>query len=381
MPDTIRVAVIGVGQQGERHVARYTQIPEAELVAVADLDEARARAIAQRYGVPHVYTDYHDLLARDDIDAVDVVLHNRLHMPVTVEALEAGKNVYVEKPMSWCYRDAKVMYDKAKELGRMLHVQLAQLYVPGTRAAKKLIDEGYLGELYYAKSTHYRRRGRPFVDGYGTASFVNTRTAGGGAMLDVAVYHLSRMIYLLGNPELLSVSGATFQKVDNMYEDRRLSSGYNVEEFGMGFIRLAGGIVYYMEEAWAIHSDNPDHDYLYGSKGGVRIDPVVQEGGQIRSAPIRYFTTLADIEMDGTMELRQTDWRWQQVDPKAAHYTESQRHWISAQLGLVPLLDTAGIALKTAEITEGIYLSQHLGREVTAQEIAQAEPESYRLQS
>jgi predicted dehydrogenase len=379
MSDKIRVAVIGVGQQGERHVARYTEIPEAELVAVADLDDARGRAIAEQYGVPDVYTDYQDLLARDDIDAVDVVLHNRLHRPVTIEALDAGKNVYVEKPISWTYRDAKAMVDKAEETGRMLHVQLAQIYIPGTRAAKKLIDEGYLGDLYYAKSTHYRRRGRPFVDGYGTASFVNRRTAGGGAMLDVAVYHLSRMLYLLGNPDLRSVSGATFQRVSNMYEDRRRSSGYDVEEFGMGFIRLAGDIVYYMEEAWAIHSDNPDHDYVYGTKGGVRIDPPEQQGGQILSAPIQYYATIGDIEMDGTMELRQTDWRWQQVDPSVVHYTESQRHWISAQLGIVPLLDTAGIALTTAFITEGIYLSQHLGREVTAQEIADAEPESYRL--
>lgn len=379
MSDKIRVAVIGAGQQGERHIARYTEIPEADLVALADRDEARAEAIAEKYGVPDTYTDYRDLLARNDIDAVDVVLHNRLHRPVTIDALEAGKNVYVEKPISWTYRDAKAMVDKAEELGRMLHVQLAQIYVPGTRAAKKLIDEGHLGDLYYAKSTHYRRRGRPFVDGYGTASFVNRRTAGGGAMLDVAVYHLSRMLYLLGNPDLLSVSGATFQKVDNMYGDRRRSSGYDVEEFGMGFTRLAGGIIYYMEEAWAIHSDNPDYDYVYGSKGGVRIDPPRQQGGQIISAPIQYYTTLGDIEMDGTMELRQTDWRWQQVDPSAVHYTESQRHWISAQLGIVPLLDTAGIALTTAFITEGIYLSQHLGREVTAQEIASAEPESYRL--
>jgi predicted dehydrogenase len=379
MSDKIRVAVIGAGQQGERHIARYTQIPEADLVAVADTDEARAEAIAEKYDVPDTYTDYRDLLARNDIDAVDVVLHNRLHRPVTIDALEAGKNVYVEKPISWTYRDAKAMVDKAEELGRMLHVQLAQIYVPGTRAAKKLIDEGHLGDLYYAKSTHYRRRGRPFVDGYGTASFVNRRTAGGGAMLDVAVYHLSRMLYLLGNPDLLSVSGATFQKVDNMYDDRRRSSGYDVEEFGMGFIRLAGGIIYYMEEAWAIHSDNPDYDYIYGTKGGVRIDPPKQQGGQILSAPIQYYTTLGDIEMDGTMELRQTDWRWQQVDPNVVHYTESQRHWISAQLGIVPLLDTAGIALTTAYITEGIYLSQHLRREVTAQEIADAEPESYRL--
>ncbi len=373
MTEKIRLGFIGVGQQGERHVQGYQSIPEAELVAVCDAREERARYIAKQYNVPNIYTDYRDLLARDDIDAVDIVLHNRLHKPVTLDAFQAGKHVYIEKPMSWTYRDAKAMYDAAQAAGKKLHVQLAQIYTPATRAAKRLIDEGQLGEIYYCKSTHYRRRGRPFVDGYGTAAFVNTATSGGGALLDMAVYHISRMIYLLGNPDLMAVSGSAYQKLTNMYEDRRRSSGYNVEELGMGFIRLAGGITYFMEEAWAIHSDNPDRDYIYGSKGGVRIDPPTMEGGQPRHQ-IQYYTTLSDIEMDGTMDLRQTDWRWQQCDPTLVHYTNSQRHWISALLGIVPLIDTAGIALKTSFITEGIYISNYLGREVTAQEIEQAEP-------
>jgi len=84
--------------------------------------------------------------------------------------------------------------------------------------------------------------------------------------------------------------------------------------------------------------------------------------------------SLADMEMDGTFNVDQAVWRWNQCDPTMPHYANSQRHWVSAQLGLVPLLDTAGIALNTAFITEGVYVSSHLGREVTAAEIAQAEP-------
>jgi predicted dehydrogenase len=373
MADKVRLGMIGVGQIGKRHVAGYQDIPEAEIVAIADINEAEARRVAQQYNIPYVYTDYHDLLKHDEITSVDVSLHNRMHKPVTLDALAAGKNVYCEKPMSWTYCDAKGMYDAAKAAGRMLHIQLATLYTAGSRATKRLIDGGYLGDVYYAKSTHYRRRGRPFVDGYGTASFVNTDTSGGGAMLDMAVYHISRMIYLLGNPDLISVSGSTYQKID-MHEERRRISNYNVEELGMAFIRLAGGITYYMEESWAIHSETPDIDYVYGSKAGVRLDPPRPSGSGQPLSELQYFTTLGDIEMDGTMDLTRTDWRWQQTDPTVQHYTGSQRHWISAQLGYVPLIDTAGIALKTSFITEGVYISNHLGREVTADEIEQAGP-------
>jgi len=116
-----------------------------------------------------------------------------------------------------------------------------------------------------------------------------------------------------------------------------------------------------MEEAWAIHSDQPQGDHIYGAKGGLRLEPFT------------YLATVADMEMDGTFDLKAADWRWHQCDPKTAGYDSSQRHWIWAQLGRVPLIDTAGIALNTAFITEGVYLSSHLNREVRAEEIASAE--------
>ncbi len=368
MSAQVGLGIIGTGQIGKHHIRRYRDIPEAKIVAVADIREDEARRVAQEYDIRSVYTDYQEMLERDDITSVDVCLHNRLHKPMTLDALAAGKNVYCEKPMSWTYRDARAMYDAAKASGRMLHIQLATLYAPTTRAAKRLIDAGHLGEIYYAKSSHYRRRGRPFVDGYGTRAFVNTATSGGGAMLDMAVYHISRMLFLLGNPGLITVSGSTYQKVDNMYEDRRQMSGYNVEELGMAFVRLSGGITFLMEEAWAIHSDTVESDYVFGSKGGLRVDP------------LRYYTTLADMEMDGTFDVKQADWRWHQCDPTTADRDDSQKHWIAAQLGRVPLIDSAGIALNTAFITEGVYISAHLGREVSAEEIESAEPGLGRVQ-
>jgi hypothetical protein len=94
--------------------------------------------------------------------------------------------------------------------------------------------------------------------------------------------------------------------------------------------------------------------------------------------PLAYFTTLSDMEMDATFDVKTADWRWHQCNPQTAGFDHSQRHWVWAQLGRVPLLDTAGLALKTALITEGVYLSSYRGREVTTAEIEAAMPE-YRL--
>ena len=239
MSDKIRIGVIGTGQIGTRHLERYAPIPDAEVVAICDLRESMP-ALASQFGIPDVYTDYRKMLERSDIQAVDVCLHNRFHRPMAEAVLEAGKHCYCEKPMSWTYNDAKAMYDTAQRTGNKLHIQLGTIYSPEARAARKIIDDGHLGDIYFARTIHYRRRGRPYVDGYGTPAFVNTGTSGGGAMLDMAVYHISLILYLLGNPAPQTVSGATYQKLENMYPDRKESGKYNVEELGIS-LHPAGG--------------------------------------------------------------------------------------------------------------------------------------------
>src|SRR5690606_16561841 len=160
MADKVRIGVIGVGQIGKHHLDNYRKLDQAEVVAITDVNEAEGQQVAQRYGIPHAYTRFTDLLQRDDIDAVDVALHNNLHMPVTVAALQAGKHVYCEKPMAGSYRDAETMFNRAQETGRMLSIQLSSLFTNETRAARALIDAGKLGRVYLARSTGYRRRGR-----------------------------------------------------------------------------------------------------------------------------------------------------------------------------------------------------------------------------
>ncbi|MCK4375418.1 MAG: Gfo/Idh/MocA family oxidoreductase, partial [Candidatus Brocadiae bacterium] len=276
--------------------------------------------------------------------------------PVTIAALEAGKNVYCEKPLAGSFVDAERMCQKARELDRKLSMQLGSLFGKETAAAKRLIDEGHLGKPYYAKSSYYRRRGRPFVDGYGTSSFVQKEVATGGALFDMGVYHIGQILYLLGNPDVLSISGAAHQEID-MYEERRKESNYNVEELGIGLVRLAGGITFFIEEAWAIHLGGTDGSKLVGAKGGVTL------------SPFAYHTTVGDMEMDAEFDLGSAQTRWMSVIPDTAAYMSPQHHWIAALQGQVDLIPTAQIGLNTMLISEGIYLSQQLGREVTPEEV------------
>lgn len=354
----IRIGSIGVGQIGKAHLNGYKNNPNVELVAVADVNAAEVERVAQEYGIPQTYTDFRDLLAREDIDAVDVCLHNNLHMPVTVAVLESGKHAYCEKPMAGSYTDAKTMLDTARRLGRKLHIQLGTLYSLETRVAKQLIDDGQLGKVYHARSTGFRRRGRPYVDGYGTSSFVQQKVASGGALYDMGVYHIAAMLYLMGNPAVQRVTGKTYQETD-MDEERRQNGGYDVEELGLGFVKFAGGVTLDIIESWAIHLDTFEGSSIVGSKGGIRLEP------------FGFYTSLGDLNLNTAINLRDVGNRWHDLRENVDAYDGSQAHWIAALQGRVPLLPTAELALNTMLISEGIYLSNKLERDVSAAEVAE----------
>jgi predicted dehydrogenase len=352
----VQIGCIGVGQIGKHHLEEYASIPGAQVIAVADINEEEAVRVAHEHSIAHVYTDFRDLLARDDIEAVDVCLHNNLHMPATVAALEAGKHVYCEKPMAGAYCDAEVMTTTADKLGLKLSIQLNRLFSPETKAARVLIEAGQLGQLYHARSTGYRRRGRPYVDGYGTPTFVQKEKAAGGALYDMGVYHIARMLYLLDNPPVLRISGKTYQETP-MDEARRASSGYNVEELGLGLVYFEGGVTFDIIESWAIHLDPFEGSYVVGGLGGVRLDP------------FGFFHSVGDLDLSATVDLGSFDYRVHLMRETADAYDSPQRHWVAALQGRVELLPTAELALNTMLISEGVYLSDKLGREVTADEV------------
>ena len=353
---TVRIGVIGVGQIGKHHLDNYQKISAAEVVAVADINEAEANRVSEKYKIPQVYANFRELLKRDDIEAVDVCLHNNFHSPVTVAALQAGKHVFCEKPMAGAYRDAELMYQTAQETGKKLSMQLRNIFGKETKAAKTLIDAGELGRIYHARSTGFRRRGRPFVDGYGSPTFVQKQNSGGGAMYDMGVYHITTMLYLLGNPTVTRISGKTYQETD-LDPARKEASGYSVEELGLGFVRFKGGATLDIIEAWAIHLDNFEGSSIVGSKGGIRLEP------------FGFYRSLGDLDLDSAVDLDRFNWRLHTVREVGDVYDSPQEHWVAALQGRVELLPIADLALTTMLISEGIYLSNELEREVTAEEV------------
>jgi predicted dehydrogenase len=165
----------------------------------------------------------------------------------------------------------------------------------------------------------------------------------------MGVYHISQLLYLLGNPDVARITGTTYQKID-MDEARRQESHYDVEELGLGLVHFANGATLDIIEAWAIHLGGMEGSCIVGSKGGVRLEP------------FGFHHNAGDLQIDSTINY---------VNGAINGHVKSQQHWIAALQNQVELLPTAEIALNTMLISEGIYLSEKLGREVLADEVRQ----------
>ena len=272
--DKVRVGIVGTGVIAKFHVMGYEYSGRAEVVAAADVNEQALGAFCDEYHVPQRFTDYRDLLALEDVDAVSVCLPVFLHAPVTIDALKSGKHVLCEKPMSLTAEEAEQMVAAAEESKRRLMVHYRYRYTSAAQEAKRIIDRGELGEIYFARAIGHRFRGRPVLDHAGLGRwFIDPNKAGAGALFDLAGYTLDLVFWLLGFPEIHSVSAATYQEID---KERAEAEGFGVDELGMGMIRLAAGGTVWIERSTALNTDpgSGSGTEILGDKAGLRLSPL-----------------------------------------------------------------------------------------------------------
>jgi predicted dehydrogenase len=152
MTEQVRVAVIGAGYWGPNLARNFRTSPDWDLVAVCDLDEARARKVVGARSTVEVVTSTVELLARDDIDAVAIATPARTHAALALAALDAGKHVLVEKPIADHGAGARAMVARAAEVERVLMVDHTFCYTPPVLAIRDMIADGSLGEILFVDS-------------------------------------------------------------------------------------------------------------------------------------------------------------------------------------------------------------------------------------
>ncbi|MFV1988259.1 MAG: Gfo/Idh/MocA family oxidoreductase [Gemmatimonadota bacterium] len=150
--DRIGLAIIGAGGMGMADVATALRVPGVELVAACDVFDGRREAARTRYGAGLFTTrDYRDVLARDDIDAVIVATPDHWHQKISIDAMNAGKSVYCEKPMVHRIEQGEALVRAQRETGRTFQVGSQGMSSLGNEKARELYEAGAIGELNYAE--------------------------------------------------------------------------------------------------------------------------------------------------------------------------------------------------------------------------------------
>ncbi len=274
----IKVGVIGTGGISGVHLGGYSRNPNVEIYALCDINEKNLAKRAEEYKVSRTFTDYREMLALKELDAVSVCTWNSAHAECAIAALRAGKHVLCEKPMALNTAQAQEMEKAAKENDKLLMIGFVRRFGNDCAVLKDFIDNGSFGEIYYAKAQYLRRKGCP--GGW----FGDKSRSGGGPLIDLGVHVIDLCRYLMGGPQPVSVYGATFNKLGDrrhIKDARGYSSTvvskddiFDVEDMATALIRFDNGAVLSVEASFSLNIEKDVGNIeLFGTKAGCKLDP------------------------------------------------------------------------------------------------------------
>ena len=369
----VRVGIIGCGWIAGAHMNALIKQPDVEIVAGCDLIPGKAAAFFEKYaGKPGVspdiktgYKDHREMLADKSLhlDAVHVCTYNRTHAVCAIDALNAGLNVLLEKPMCVTIDEAVEICRAEKKSGKVLSIGFQPRFDANMQMIKKICQSGELGKIYYIQTGGGRRRGIPFP--FGT-TFIEDETAGLGALGDIGCYSLDCVLNAIGYPKPLTVSGykSAFFGTDKHYSPY-LEAGhpeyadkFSVDDFAAAFIRLEGGIILDFRIAWAMNLDTPGDTIIMGTKGSLRVPSTECWNGTFTS-PLKIYHEVAGAQVETVIPLI-TD------NSEKGHdlFYKKVRTFLDACKNGTPAPVPSSQILYNQAIISSIATSAELGREV-----------------
>jgi predicted dehydrogenase len=208
--ERVRLGVVGAGNIADMNVAGYVEHPLCDVVAVCDVDEDAANAASQRWGARSTYTDLDEMLAKAEIDAVEILTPTHLHHDHVLAALQAGKHVSVQKPVTNGVDEARELAKVADDTGLTLRISECFVHYPPLELAKKLVAQGVIGHPTQIRiktvvgqtDSEFQANLRP--EGYGWR--LDTRSPG-GHLFDDMVHKFAMSMWLL-DQNITSVQSA-----------------------------------------------------------------------------------------------------------------------------------------------------------------------------
>ncbi len=351
-----KVAVIGAGGMLQYHAGGFQQAG-AQIVALADMNQAAAEKAAKEWKIPNVYSDVETMLSETDADAISIIVPNKFHAPLSIQCLNAGKHVFCEKPPALSAAEVESMISAAEKAGKRLMFNFNNRARPESYAMMESLADGTVGTINSAQAKWIRRTGIPGFGGW----FTNKSLSGGGAVIDL-LHMVDLAMYFMGYPEPAHVLANTF---DDFITNPQFkgpwgipdkADGVNdVESAAHGFVTFKTGQVLSLQVSWAEMIKREEVSVVFqGTKGGGKVERLFGSDG------------LDDTAID-TCEL------YVQQDGKSVNQTievaqcedmgrkRSAENFIATIEGTEEPLNTPDQALVLMKVIDAIYESAKSG--------------------
>jgi predicted dehydrogenase len=262
--DAVRLCIVGFGGMGQGMIRRAQHVAGVAVVAAVEVSPDGRKRAAAEFKLK-TYETVEQMLDAGATDAVYIATPNKFHAEQAIQCLKAGVHVFCEKPMAMNAAEGERMVASARKARRKLTFNLSYRATGPARALKNAVDEGLLGDVYFARTGWLRNRGIPWK------GWFNDKTlSGGGPLIDLGVHRIDLALWLMGYPRPVSVTGVTYDMLGKAIA-RKAGRPYTVEDLAAGFVRFENGAALSLETSWATNSELGEdmYTYVYGTKAGA----------------------------------------------------------------------------------------------------------------
>jgi predicted dehydrogenase len=328
-----KVAVIGLGGIAQvMHLPALLKLREAEIEAICDKDFSKAKNIAKKYSIKKVYKNVDDLLSENpEINAVIIATPTDTHLDISIKCLEAGKHILVEKPIALDHKEAEKIVEAAEKNNKILMVGMNNRFRTDVMMQRTFVKSKEVGNVFYVKTGWLKMKSSS------EKWFTETGKAGGGVFVDNGIAMLDLGMWMLGFPEVKSVSAINYTHNTKTVEDSNFT-----------LVKFKNGSALTIEVSWSfLRSKEFYYCNVYGTNGSTSINPL-----RILK---KMDTELFDITPKGFK---------QSPNEIKSSYEFELKYFLSTINGTNNIVSSGKEALSVMRVVDNVYKSAKLGKEI-----------------
>ncbi len=328
-----RIGIVGLGSVAQTiHLPILSRFSDVEIVAICDLDRAKAQFVADKFKVRRYYNNYEKMLIIEQyLDGILICTPTSLHKDMALAALEEKNNLLIEKPLARTPAEAEEITAAVKKHHQLLMVGMNNRFRPDAMILKSFITDKALGKLFYSKAGWFKKLNTE------SAWLTKKTQSGGGVFFDLGIVMLDLAFWMMAYPEVKEVMATNYSH-----------NTKDVEDSSIVFLKMKNGSTLTIETSWSFESTSDFFYYdCFGTEGSGSLNPfrIIKRmhGNLVNVAPV-------------STETPQILYR--------KSYENELKHWIGALRGLHTVISTGDEAVHRMKIIDCIYKSAKRGKVV-----------------